>query len=189
MANARGRTLMIAAGLLVVLAGGLVLANALGQDDADRGAVDAGATPSPSPTLEASPTAPSPRAEVREAYLRQWDVYSQAVMSLRTNELEEVLTGKALSVVRDEIEDLRRDGLAVRVEVEHNIRRVRIADAVTAVVVDRYLNHSVTIDADTGEPKERDPNQIVIEAYTLKKVEGVWKVSAIARHSVRPARR
>lgn len=189
MANGRGRTVMIAAGLLVVLVGGLVLANVLGEDDADPGPVDAGSTPTASPTSQASPTALTPRAEVRGAYLRQWDVYAQAVGSLETDGLEEVLTGKALSVVRDEISDLRRKGLAVRVEVEHDIRRVRIADAVTAVVVDRYVNHSVTIDADTGEPKERDPNQIVLEAYTLKKVEGVWKVSAIARHSVRPARR
>jgi hypothetical protein len=181
--------MVIAAGLLVVLVGGLVLANALGQDDSDGGNVNTSSTPSPSPTPQASPTALSPRAEVREAYLSQWDVYATAARSLQTDGLAEVFTGKALSVVRDEIRDLRRKGLAVRVEVEHDIKRVRIADAVTALVVDRYTNHSVTIDADTGEPKERDPNQIVLEAYTLKKVEGVWKVSEIARHSVRPARR
>jgi hypothetical protein len=115
-------------------------------------------------------------------------VYAKAVLTLQTDELDEVLVGKALAVVRKEVRDLRRDGLGVRVRVEHDIGLVRIADPATAVVVDRYENHSVAFRLKTGKPTERDPNEIIVEAYTLKRVNGTWKVSAISRRSVRQLR-
>ncbi len=80
-----------------------------------------------------------------------------------------------------QIQDLREMGLFVRVRVQHRIRQIRLADTTTALVVDRLTNHSVTIDRATGKPTEKDPNEIVVEAYTLKMENGIWKVSAISR--------
>lgn len=177
------RALLAGAGLLVLLVAGLVVAQALGGDNDSPPLVNS-STP-PTTPQETSPTPSSPKVEVRAAYLEQWDVYAEAVRVLRTDRLDGVFTDEALEVVRREIARRRRTGSPARVRVEHDLA-VKIIDATTAVVDDRYINHSVMIDPETGEPTERDPNEIVHEVYTMKKVNGVWKVSAIVRQSVRP---
>ena len=180
------RALIAAVALLAVLALGLFIA----QGGGGNGDGDSVAPDSPSPSLstpEESPSPVAPKEAVKDAYLRQWDVYSQAVRTLATKGLDEVFTGKALEAVRDEIARRRQAQTPSRVRVKHDFG-VRIIDASTAVVDDRYINHSVMIDPKTGKATERDPNQIVHEVYTMQKVEGVWKVSAIVRQSVRPRR-
>jgi hypothetical protein len=177
------RVLLAGLAMLVLLTAGLLIARAGGgNSDGDLVPMDS-PTPSP-PATEDSPSPATPEQAVEEAYLRQWDVYAQAVETLDTTGLDEVLTGDALRAVRREIRDLRREGLRVRVRVKHDLR-IRIADAGTAVVIDRYENHSVEFDQETGKPTERDPKELILEAYTLKKLDGAWKVSAIDRQSVR----
>jgi hypothetical protein len=181
------RRLWLAAGvLLVLLALGLLIAQAGGDD----GQVPTG-IPSRSSSASSSDPTPTPSGEketVRDAYLHQWDVYAKAVRTLENTGLEEVFTGDALEAVKKEIRDLRHDGLGVRVRVKHDLR-IQIADASTAVVIDRYENHSIAFDLKTGKATEADPQEIILEAYTLKKVDGAWKVSAIDRQSVRPIKR
>lgn len=178
------RALLVGAGLVVLLVAGLVVALTLAGDDGSPTVMNSPTPPDATPS-EASPTPTRPKAEVRAAYLEQWDVYADAVRTLQTDRLEEVFTDEALAVVRKEIGRRRRTESPARVRVEHDLA-VKIIDATTAVVDDRYINHSVTIDPETGKPTERDPNEIVHEVYTLKKVNGIWKVSAIVRQSVRP---
>jgi hypothetical protein len=180
------RVLLSAGALVLLLAGALLIAQLTARGDNDRPGTNTSTPNTPSPTESSSPR--SEREQVREAYLRQWEVYAEAVRDLNTQELDEVFTGKALDAVQREIRDLRRDGLGVRVRVKHELR-IRIADPATVVVVDSYENHSVAFDLDTGKAAERDPNEIIVEAYTLKKVNGAWKVSAISRQSVRPIER
>jgi hypothetical protein len=177
------RVLLAGFGLLVLLGAGLLIAQAGGgNNDGDSVATEP-STPSP-PATEDSPSPATPEDAVEEAYLRQWDVYAQAVETLDATGLDEVFTDKALQVVQGEIERRQRSQTPSRVRVEHDFD-IRIIDSSTAVVDDRYINHSVTIDPDTGKPTERDPNQVVHEVYTMNKVDGAWKVSAIVRQSVR----
>jgi hypothetical protein len=176
------RVLLAAVSLLALLIVGLVIAQT-GGGNGDGHPV---ASVSPSPrasTPEESPSSRSPKEAVREAYLRQWKVYAHAVRTLKARGINEVFTGKALKVVRAEIARRHRTQTPSLVRVRHNFA-ARIIDPSTAVVDDRYINHSVTIDPKTGKPTERDPNQIVHEVYTMKKVQGLWKVSAIVRQSV-----
>ena len=188
MAAGTNRVLISTLSLIGLLALGLFVAQTAGNEDPDPPRVasspPASAT-SPAPeTVE--PTKPvDVKRAVEAAYLRQWDVYARAVRTLRPQGLDEVFTGRALEVVRREIARRVRSRTPSRVRVEHRIT-VRIIDPVTAVVDDRYVNHTVTIDPGTGQATEKDPNQIVHEVYTMKKVEGTWKVSAIVRQSVRP---
>ncbi len=186
MAERKGRVAIVTVALVALLGAGLVVARALGTDDAPRSTQEP-STPSvtasedsPSPT----PRPLSPKEAVKDAYLRQWEVYARAVRTLRPRGLSEIFTGKALKAVRREVAQLARRQTPVRVRVQHDITIV-IADATTAAVDDRYINHSVTIDPSSGRPTERDPNEVIHEVYTLKKVQGVWKVSAIVRQSVR----
>lgn len=178
------RALLSAGALLALLAGGLIIAQAVVGSDNDAAGTNGRSPTSPPPTT-AIPRSPSSKELVREAYLRQWDVYARAVRTLNSQGLDEAFTGKALEALRREIRDLRRDDLGVRVRVKHHIR-IHIADPATALVVDRYENHSVAFDLDSGKAIERDPNELIIEAYTMKKVDAAWKVSAISRRSVRP---
>ncbi|MGH3045553.1 MAG: IMS domain-containing protein [Gaiellaceae bacterium] len=173
------RVLLSASALLVLLAGGLAIAQLGTQGDNDGTGTNA-TSPTPIPPTE-SPSPASAKEQVREAYLRYWDVFPAAFRKLSADDLNDVTTGKALRVLGQQIQDLREKGLFVRVRVQHRITQIRLADATTALVVDRLTNHSVTIDRATGKPTEKDPNEVTVEAYTLKMEDGIWKVSAISR--------
>jgi hypothetical protein len=179
------RILFSAAGLALLLIMGLFIAQA-GGDNANSPSYEASPSPtesSPSPDPDA--TASNPKEQVREAYLQQWDVYARAVEDLERTGIDEVFTGKALEVVHREIRARHRKDTPLRVRVSHDLA-VKIIDATTAVVDDRYINRSVEFDPETGKPTEPGPNEIIHEVYTLKKVDGKWKVSAIVRQSVQP---
>jgi hypothetical protein len=50
-----------------------------------------------------------------------------------------------------------------------------------AIVLDRYLNHSVWLHADTGRPGESDPNAYVFDSSQMKRIGGRWKVTRVVR--------
>ena len=86
----------------------------------------------------------------------------------------------ALETIEDEVADYRRDGHAVRVEVDHNYA-ITLVSETEAVVADEYVNHMILIDPDTGEPREADPNNTVLYVFRLELQEGAWKVTDIFR--------
>lgn len=179
------QVLFSAVGLAVLLIAALFIAQAGGGNGSLS---EEGTSPSPkesSSSLTSSPTPSSPKEQVRVAYLQQWDVYGRAVEDLDPTGIDEVFSGEALEVVHREIRDRRRQETPLRVRVKHHLA-VKIINATTAVVDDRYVNHSVEFDPATGKASEPDPNEIIHEVYTLKKVNGTWKVSAIVRQSVQP---
>lgn len=178
------RVLLAAGSLIVLLIVGLFVAQIGGSDG--HGHPVASISPSQSAsTPEESPSPLSAKEAVKKAYMHQWDVYARAVRDLKGSNLDRVFTGPALRVVHKEVSDLRRRGRGVLVRVKHRLQ-VKSVDATTALVIDRYENHSVSFSQKTGKPTESDPNEIILEAYTLKKIQGMWKVSAIERQSVRP---
>lgn len=184
--TANTKRVSLAAGALVaLLAVGLIIAQAGGDGDDPIGI----ASPSVFASPTDSPPPPSnPKQEVKDAYLRQWVVYTEAVRNLERDVLNEVFTGKALEIVRKEVQRRRREQTPVAIRVKHDFA-IKLVDASTAVVDDRYVNRTTDIDPDTGKPTKRYPADLIHELYTLKKVEGIWKVSAIFRQSIEPARR
>lgn len=133
------------------------------------------------PTTAATTTTTLPVEEqVKAAYLRSWDVYADAVLRLDPSRLSEVLASPNLETVENEINKLRAKGRAVRVSVEHRIN-VRLIDSSTALVSDEIMNHSVEIDPASGAPTEADPNERLVDNYTLKMSEGTWKVAVDIR--------
>jgi hypothetical protein len=80
-----------------------------------------------------------------------------------------------LSVLRDEVEARVRDGRAALVRVEHNYQ-IETTGPDTAAVIDRYTNHQVLIDPRTKQPTEPDPNTVLTDAFTLRRVDGRWMV-------------
>ena len=163
----RARTLKIGGALLAVVLIGLVLGIILLRDNDSP-------SPNPSPTA----TSTDVKTQVERAYLHYWDVYTEANLNLDTSRLGEVLTGEALKNVQDQIDEQKSKNQPVRIRVEHKYSIV-LVDEATATVDDTYVNHSQRLDPRTGEPVDEDPNQQVRRTYTLKKVDGSWKVSFI----------
>jgi hypothetical protein len=188
MTTGSKRVLFSAAGLAVLLIAGLFIAQAGGNDGNSPSDGKSASPTESSPSPDSSSTPSGPKEQVREAYLQQWDVYTEAVRVLTMDGLDDVFTGRALEVVTSEIKRRRREGTPLDLRVEHDFA-VRIVDATTAVVDDRYIYRATDLDPDTGEPGKRYPPDLIHELYTLKKVNGEWKVSAIFRQSIKPAKR
>ena len=136
----------------------------------DKATPNASTSPSPTPT--------DVRGQIEQVYLHYWDVYTDAMLHLDTSHLNEVLADKALQNHIEQVTAQRNKSQPVRIRVEHDYR-ITLVDQVTASVEDNYINHSVRLDPKTLEPTEQDPNQHVRRSYTLKKVNGVWKVTLV----------
>jgi hypothetical protein len=137
----------------------------------------AATAPTVPPTVATTPAVvPTLAEDVEAAYLRAWRVYAEAVGRQDASRLHRAFAASALALKRDEVADLRRRGLAIRVDVRHHLE-VALLDGRTAVVTDLVGNHMVLIDARTRRPVEPDPDDVLARAYTLRLLGGTWKVT------------
>src|SRR5205823_7331509 len=127
----------------------------------------AGGTKGPSASVTVTTLSPVER-EVEAAYLKSWDVYADAALRLDPSALASAYAGAALDVVRSDIEHYRAKGTPARYRVDHDYR-IELQTTSTALVIDRYVNHSVLLDPQTQEPIERDPNKVIGENYRLER--------------------
>ena len=160
------------------------------------GGGDASPTPTPTATVVASPTVtptePPATAtpsleeiadEVAEAYLAYWDAYAEAVLNLDASLVEGFAAGEELESIRAEIEELRAEGVAMRVVVEHD---VAVADATStdAIVIDELVNNSFTVDPETKEPPEAEGSGNALrDTVRLELIDGRWVVVSGTRES------
>ena len=145
---------------------------ACGDDDAESAPAATVAT------VSTTNTTLSVEQEVEAAYLRSWDVYAHAMRTFDTSKLADVYVGDALELRLDEVKDMASANTPGRMDVEHDYEISVAPDGQTAVVLDDYLNHSVSLDA-SGKPTEEDPNEIVKREYRMRLVEGTWKVADV----------
>jgi hypothetical protein len=138
--------------------------------------------PSASLTTPPSTEAPTVEDEVEAAYLRSWEVYAEAVLELDPSGLEESYASPQLERTVKAVESRRDAKTPSRVRVDHDLEVTIIRDGL-AMVRDAYTNHSVLLDPDTGDPVEADPNSKITETYTLKEIDGRWKVVDAVRES------
>lgn len=177
------RTVVAATSVVVLLAG-----CSRGEGKTEPQATAATATPTPVPTAAAAPVTPSPTARLGQsrqeaermvlgAYQQFWDVYSQAVLDLNPAPVESVASGERLQGIRDEIEDLRRRGLAMRVSVTHNPLIIEMSED-SAVVYDEMVNKSFFVNAATKEPRTASGSGMLLrDTYILQRAaDGTWKV-------------
>ena len=177
-------TLLRRLGVLAVLAFLLVGCN--GGGDTRDASPTPPATQTPAPT--AVPTAtPSVEEAVLQAYLYYWQVYSEALNSLDTTRLSEVMTGPRLERALTEIDDLRAQNRAVKIVVENQPVVVQVSND-QAVVLDSYENRSYLIDPVTKEPLSQPPGtaETIRDRVTLTRVEGAWRVLDTVREVSQP---
>lgn len=117
------------------------------------------------------------KVDVEQAYLRFWDVLAKANENLDTSGLPEVLSGPALDQAKALVEEARQKNEPIRTVVEHDYR-ISITPEF-ASVDDSFVDRSVRLDPQTKEPVGPPANKMVHNSYTLKKVDGKWKVTEI----------
>lgn len=122
--------------------------------------------------------------EIEQAYLKYWQVYSDAVLNLDTSHLHEVLAGPALQWVTDEVNGLKAQGRPVKIDVQHAYGFSRVT-ATSATVVDQYVSQSVYIDPTTRQPLPRtgSPSH-VLQSFDFEKIDGTWKVVGGTRQAL-----
>lgn len=147
------------------------------------GCRDSNEPPTPTATVALTTTAtatamptPSFEEEVGAAYLAYWDAYAAAVLNLDPTLVEGFATGEELDGIREEIETLRSQGVALRVVVEHDFSIVEAADG-TATVFDEYVNNSFAVDPETGEPPTASGSgEVLRDAFFMERNGGRWSV-------------
>lgn len=136
-------------------------------------------TASPVPVVVAPGATPAPPGTAKtvvRAYLHYWDVYANALYTLDTSRLAGVMAGTELAGRRQQINELRSQHQAAKIDVEHHYEVVLMGPS-KAGVEDHYLNKSYTIDATTKRPLQ-SPGAGETEdvAFQLEIVNGTWKV-------------
>ena len=141
---------------------------------------EATTTTEPAPEFEALPADPNltPEQQVEAAYLHSWDILLDALGNARTDHLAQAFADRGLELATENVERLTDDGHVVEGPPEHNIRGV-VVDGNNATLIDEYTNHLTLVDADSGEPIEADPDELVLRQYQFEKREGVWWVVGI----------
>jgi len=173
----QARVLKIGGGLLALVGAGLLVGFLAFRGD------DGAPTSSPSATQppRASPTSTNVQAQVEEAYLNAWDVWGKSLLDLDPSALDAVLTGQALEVITEQVEVQRQKNQPVRISVEHDYRIV-VINSTTVSIDDRFINHNVRLDPETLEPIEDDPNQRERTSFTMRLVDGIWKIAEIIEY-------
>jgi hypothetical protein len=144
--------------------------------DAKGPTASVGAPKTTGSTTTTTATPQTPEQEVEAAYLKSWDVYAKAMRTLDPAGLDDAYSGSALSLREDEVRRLKTAGMPVRIDVEHHYSINVFDGARQALVLDSYRNHSVLLNAETGQPTEPDPNETLSRRYQLEEVDGSWKV-------------
>jgi hypothetical protein len=171
----RSRTLTVGGVLLTVVVAGLVVGFiALGDDDQSSGTRT-------TPPVTTSATPSDPRAQVEQEYLKAWDVWADALVTLDASGLSEAFTGRAQQLITTQVAEQKSKNQPVRIRAEHNYT-VTLIDAQTASIDDRYINHNVRLDPNTLEPIEPDPDNPEHRSFTLKLVGGTWKIATIIEY-------
>jgi hypothetical protein len=147
-------------------------------DGGNGGTVDSTPSPSRSPAATSGqPTATlSPEEEATKAYLRYWDAYAQAVLNLDASFVQGIATGEELQRIQHEIAELRSQGQAVRIRVEHNYAIVE-ASANSVVLFDEITNNSFLVDANSKEPTDAPGSgEMLRDTIYLEKTGDAWLV-------------
>lgn len=114
--------------------------------------------------------------DVARAYLRYWDVYAEAMLTLDGSKLSGVTAEGRLQEALQEIANVKAGGVAARVQVAHRLQ-VLSATAQEASVRDEYVDSSYAVDPSTKQPVGAPgASDRAVNTYFLRRINGDWKV-------------
>ncbi|PKN81924.1 MAG: hypothetical protein CVU47_04935 [Chloroflexi bacterium HGW-Chloroflexi-9] len=171
-----------------------VIVSAIGFAACRGGGGEATPTP-PAPTATAS-ASPSPATlqptetpsaaledEVAEAYLAYWDAYADAVLNLDITYMDGFAVGEDLESIRQDIERLRSEGSAARIEIVHDFV-VAAATSTSAVVIDHVVNESYLVDPVTKATiAGGGTGETLRYTFHLERIEDRWVVTRATREA------
>jgi hypothetical protein len=79
------------------------------------------------------------------------------------------------------VQEQNRKDQPVRVRAEHDYT-ITMLNSTTASVDDQYINHNVRLNPKTLEPIEPDPDNPEHRSFTLRLVDGIWKIARIIEY-------
>ncbi|MHB1131014.1 MAG: hypothetical protein ACYC4L_01360 [Chloroflexota bacterium] len=120
--------------------------------------------------------------EIEAAYLRYWEVRAEAFLNQDTSRLSEVMAEAELARTRQQIDDLKAQGRAARIVVEHRIAFLEVGET-KARLYDEYLNRSYLVDPQSKQAVQTPgPGGVAKISYELKRIDGAWRVIDGTRH-------
>jgi hypothetical protein len=127
---------------------------------------------------------PDVRAAVTQAYLRYWDVYNAALLTLDSSHLSDAMAGDELARAQQSVDQLRSANQALKSDVSHHYEITSIApDAAT--LDDNFVDRSYVIDATTKQPLGTpEPSTTESISCRLELTGGVWKVVRVVKVNV-----
>lgn len=144
------------------------------QSQAEATAVNA--APVAGSSGDATKNTVPPEREVEQAYLKYWDVYAEAMLTLDTTRLPEVAAGERLKQAVGEVEKLKAQGKAAKIQIEHKYFVFDVTNK-TATVHDEYVNSSYAVDPNTKQPVGAPgESERLVDSYFFERTDGVWKV-------------
>jgi hypothetical protein len=164
--------------VLAVAVAAALLAGCGGNTEGAPPPTTVSAAPSTTTAPQVTPTTLSAKTELLAAYNRSWEVYTDALRRLDPSGLVTTFAGNALRAAQDEVATQKAKNQPVQISIDHHPRVLRVT-ASEGLVEDNYRNHSVVLDPKTGVPTEPDPNEIVYQRQTLKRISDAWKVVEI----------
>ena len=139
------------------------------------------ATTAPAPSTVRVATSPLER-EIEDAYFRYWEVLAQAYLNLDPSLLAEATSGAELTRQEQQIRELRSQGRAAKLIVDHHLTFVEVSSD-RAVIYDEYVNRSIFVNPVTKqELPTKEPPETEKISFQMRKVNGIWKVVDGRRH-------
>jgi hypothetical protein len=181
----RTYTSFLKASLTSMLVVWALAAFACGGGGKDSAAQRGGSDPigvSPTVAQSTQPTATlTTEDEVLAAYMQYVDAYKQALFELDAKYVDGYAAGAELQSIRQEIDKLRTQGVALKVVLTHNpVVAERTANS--AVVVDEMINSSFYVDAKTKQPPVASGSgEVLRNSFRLERVNNRWVVTQAFR--------
>lgn len=114
-------------------------------------------------------------------YLTYWEVYADALYNLDETKLNDVMTGPRLERALTEVQNLRAQNRAVKIDVENQPVVVKVAGD-EAMILDRYENRSHFVEPSSKKPlTQPSSSEGLRDMVSLIRVGAVWKVLDIVR--------
>lgn len=139
------------------------------------------ATPTVLPTATATASL-QPEDEVLTAYEAYLEAYREALLQLDDSLADTVATGEERQRIRQEINTMRSQGVALRLVTTHNPVIIDIT-ANSAVVFDESIDNSFFVDAVTKDPPVASGSgERLQQTFYFEKVDSTWLVVRGVRH-------
>jgi hypothetical protein len=168
--------------LSVIASVALMVWGCTGDDDQSQPRTPEQNSSTVTPKAESTATvAPTLEREVIEDYMDYVEGYKKALLDLDIRQVEAFASGDELQSIRQEIEKLRAQGVALRVVVTHNPVVAQISGN-SAVIVDEMVNNSFYVNAQTKEPPVASGSgEVLRNSFRLEKARERWVVTQVTR--------